>query len=158
MELKIYNIINNPVPQLNIFKKIQVEEEDFEDDNKIVEIMNKYIHMDKLNSEYVYALGLSYSLYPKGLLFVSKGKCDSCEVDMRDLATGLLLMGAEQFMCFHNHPGGQRKISESDRISTRNYQNIANLLGLNFLSHIMITQGYFDYCDIIESEDYIPFS
>lgn len=156
MKLGIYNVINNPLPQLATIKEIDVNEEDFEYDEKIVNIMNNYLNMDKLSSEYVYALSLTYNCIPRGIVLVSVGKCDQCNPDVRELATGLLLTGAEQFMCFHNHPGYNKKISKDDVNMTNKYKEIGNLIGIHFLKHIMITKDFYDYCN--DNEEFeLPF-
>lgn len=150
MEIGLYNIINNPLPVLNNLNYFKVKETDFLEDDKIVQIVNKYLKMDRLASEHVYVLGLTYSLLPKGFLQVSVGKSDSCEVDLKSLATGILLMGSEQFICFHNHPGGERKISNADLKITERYREIGELLEIKFLKHIMITKDYYTYCSLKE--------
>jgi DNA repair protein RadC len=152
MEIQIYDIINNPLPQLYTLKTIKVKESDFLQDDSIVKIMNKYLLMDKLASEHIYALGLTYSLIPKGIIQVSIGEPDGCVVNLKQLATGLLLMGTEQFICFHNHPGGMKKISKADRELTDKYKEIGQLLNIDFLNHIMITKDYYDYCESDKKE------
>lgn len=154
MKIGIYDIINNPLPQLMTIREVEVNQNDFQSDEGIVNIFNKQLQMNKLNSEHIYALSLTYGLIPKGIIQVSVGKCDGCEANLRGLAIGLLLTGAEQFMCVHNHPGGNKQISQGDRKLTQKYKEIGNLLDINFIKHIMITQNYFAYCDIKQ----IPFS
>lgn len=146
MNIRLYDIINNPNPQLYPIKQIEVKEKDFEYDEGIVAIMNRHLQMDKLASEHIYVLGLTYSLYPRGILQLNIGTSNSCPVDMKKLATGLLLMGAEQFMCFHNHPGYERKISDVDIQLTEKYKELSRIIDINFLKHIMITKDYYTEC------------
>lgn len=157
MKLGVYDIINNPLPQLNLIKEIEVNKKDFEYDEDIVKIMNKHLKMDKLSSENIYALSLTKGGLPRGIIHVSKGKCDSAECDMRGLAIGLLLTGAESFMCFHNHPGGSKEISDNDINATKNYKELGNLIGVYLIRHIMITQNFFSSCED-PGDSYIPFS
>ena len=152
MKLSVYDIINDPLPKLNELQIINAEIKSFETDNGIVEVFNKEIKMDKLSSEHIYSLSLTYGLIPRGIIQVGVGKCDSCEANLRDLAIGLLLTGAEQFMCFHNHPGGTRAISEADIELTRRYKELGKILDIQFLKHIMITQGYYTECEDTRTE------
>lgn len=146
MRIGIYDIINNPLPELYTIKEIDVDLKDFEYDEDIVGILNKQLKMDKLNSEHIYALSLTYGMIPKGILQISVGKCNKADADIRKLAIGLLLTGAEQFMCFHNHPGGNKEISINDRLMTNRYKEIGDILDIDFIRHLMITQDYYSIC------------
>ena len=156
MKLKVYDIIDNPLPQLYLIKEFDVNKNDFKEDVNIVKIINSNLKMDQLDSEHIYALSLTYGLIPRGIIQVAVGKCDMCNVNIRLLAIGLLLTGAEQFICFHNHPGGNKIISQSDKDLTKTYRELGELLDINFLRHIMITQNHFEYCE--DSSEKLPFS
>lgn len=149
MKLGVYNIINDPLPKLNKIRDINVEIKEFEYEHDIVGFMNRELKMDKLSSEHIYALSLTFDMKPRGIIQVAVGKCDECEIDMRELATGLLLTGAEQFMCFHNHPGGAREIPDTDKRVSGHYERLGDLIGVEFDRHIMITQGYYAVCEPI---------
>lgn len=157
MKTYIYNIINNPLPKLNIIKTINVIEEDFKYYDRIVKILNKQIKMNKLTSEHIYALALTNSLYPKGIIEVAKGNSNKCDSNIRELAIGLLLTGAEQFMVFHNHPGYTKEISEGDIYMTQKYRELGNLIGIDFIEHIMITKDCYMEC-ISDEEKQLPFN
>ena len=103
-------------------------------------------------------MSLTYGNLPRGVVQLSIGKCDESSVDIRDLAIGLLLTGAEQFMCFHNHPGGNRKISESDKLLTDKFLELGELLNINFVRHLMVTQDYFCECPPTKNIENVPFS
>lgn len=146
MNIGIYDIVNDPLPQLNKIKDINVNLNDFKSDKDIVKLFNKHLKMDKLISEHIYGLSLTYALIPKGIIQVAVGKSDKCMMDSRTLAAGLLLTGAEQFMMFHNHPGGSKIISQADIRMSNEYERIGNLLSIDFIRHIMITKDYWAYC------------
>lgn len=146
MRIGVYDIINDPLPKLYKIKDITVDQNKFEYEKDIVNMMNKYLKMDKLDSEHIYALSLTYGLIPKGIIYVSKGDNSGSKANLRGLAIGLLLTGAEQFMCFHNHPGGNKNISMGDKIMTEEFEELGNCIGIEFLTHIMITQNYYHEC------------
>lgn len=152
MKIGVYNIINNPLPQLSLIKEIKLNNMLLDSDKKIIDIMNKHLYMDKLASEHIYALGLNYGWVPKGIIQVGVGLCNECDANLRDLAIGLLLLGSEQFICFHNHPGNCEDPSESDMILTKKYREIGELIGIKFLDHIMITQGLYVSCKEQDTE------
>ena len=155
MKLGVYDIINDPFPQLLKIKDITVDKNDFEYDETIVNIMNKHIKLDKLTSENIYVLSLTSSLYPKGILHISTGNWQHVEVDYRKLAMGLLLTGAEQFICFHNHPGYSKEITIGDRCITNKYIEISELLEIDFIKHIMVTKNYYAECEKISNEEIV---
>lgn len=146
MRINIYNIINDPLPKLNKIHGFNAEIKLFQKEEDIVSVLNKELKIDKLSSEHIYALSLTYGLIPKGIIQVGVGTCDGCEANLRDLAIGLLLTGAEQFICFHNHPGGNKNISNADIELTQKYKAIGDLIGIEFIKHIMITQNYYTEC------------
>lgn len=146
MKIGVYNIINDPLAKLNLEREIDIEKEDLEEIDNIVEVLNKQLLFNKLSSEHIYAVGMTYGLIPKGIIHVSSGTCEGVEVDLRGLATGLLLMGAEQFICFHNHPGGNDKVSEEDIELTDTYTRLGKLIGIYCLDHIMVEQNNWHYC------------
>ena len=147
MKVGVYDVINDPLPKLYKIKDIEISKNDLEYDETIVSMLNNKLKMDKLSSEHIYALSLTYGMIPKGILQVSIGKCDSADVDVRKLAIGLLLLGTEQFMCFHNHPGGSKKPSLSDNLLTNKYKEIGDLLEIEFIRHLMITKDYYCICE-----------
>lgn len=158
MKVGLYDIINNPLPELYKIKDSNFKDKSLEYDEYIVQELNKNLMLDKLISEHVYLLSLTYSNNPKGIIQLSIGKCDESIISLRDLGIGLLLTGAEQFMCFHNHPGGNREISQSDILLTDRFIEVGNLLGIEFIRHIMITQNYYCECKKSNRLNDIPFS
>lgn len=147
MEIGVYDIINDPLPMLHEIKTINVAKTNFSSDNKIVNVLNKELMMDKMDSEYVYALALSFDLTPRGIILVGIGNNQKHLENIRGLGIGLLLTGAEQFMVFHNHPGGNKNISKSDKILSKKYHELGDTIGIDFIRHIMITKNYFDICE-----------
>lgn len=146
MNLGVYTIINDPLPKLFKIKTINVEEKQFEYTDSIVELLKDELKVDKMDSEFVYALSLTYGLVPRGILLVSMGNNETHIANMRGLGIGLLLTGAEQFMVFHNHPGKNKKPSEADYEMTKRYEELGRVLGIDFIKHIMIAGDYYESC------------
>lgn len=146
MKLGVYTIVNTPLPKLLKIKTINVNIEDFEYIENIVNILNNKLSMDKLDSEFIYALSLTYGLIPRGIILIGVGNNQSATENLRGLGIGLLLTGAEQFMVFHNHPGGNKKPSKEDYGMTELYKILGQSIGVEFYKHIMITQNYYEEC------------
>ena len=102
MKLDVYTIINNPKPELMTIKTITVNKKVFEYECDIVDMLREKLNMDKMDSEFTYVLGMNFSLEPKGILLAGVGNNKNSPSNLRGIAIGLLLMGAEQFYVFHN--------------------------------------------------------
>ena len=147
MIINLYEVINNPLPKLNIIKEIETEDKDiFKYTDKTVDFLNKYLHMNKLTSESIYAISLSSQLDCNGIIFVAKGTCTSCNNNFRELAQGLLLTGAETFEVYHNHPSGCTEPSDNDCKTTDSYVDLADILGINFEGHYLIAKDTYKEC------------
>jgi len=157
MKIGLYDVINDPLPQLMKIKDFNVDEENFNYEDEMVKILNKKLNMDKLSVEHTYAIALTSTLQPKGILQCSIGDCRGAIVNTRLIATGLLLLGAERFYFFHNHPGCDKNVSEQDVKTTDLLVRLGELIGVRLDKHIMITQNFWTYCE--DSEDMrLPFS
>lgn len=153
MKIGIYDIINNPLPELLLEREITVKKSDFETCSNIVNLLNKELKMNKLHSEHMYALALTMANEPRGILLCGVGNSEEVLFNSRGLATGLLLLGAEQFMVFHNHPGCSKIISDGDKDITERMETIGNLLQIRFIDHLMITKGYYASCKDVCDDD-----
>lgn len=155
LKVGLYDIINDPIPKLYKIKDLNISKGVMEYDSEIVNELNDNLLLDKLSSEHVYVLSLTYGNYPRGIVQLSIGKCDESSVDMRNLAIALLLTGAEQFMCFHNHPGGNKIISKSDMLLTDKFLDLGELLDIKFIRHLMITRNYYCECPPTNNKEII---
>ena len=153
MNIGVYDIINDPFPTLHRFMNISAKENEFRDDKSIVKVLNRELKMDKLDSEHIYILALTDSFYPLGILLCSVGNERRSTYNNRTAGMGLLLLGAERFSVFHNHPHGVKEISDSDRELTKKIELMAGLFEIQFDGHIMITQDYYDYCNVMETNE-----
>lgn len=79
---------------------------------------------------------------------LSKGGMTGTVVDVRLLFKNVLSFSAVGVILVHNHPSGTLKPSESDLKLTRKIKEGAELLDLNLLDHIIITQkNYYSFAD-----------
>ena len=157
IKLGIYDVINDPLPQIIKIKDIIVNEDDFQYESRMVDIMNEKLYMDKLSVEHAYAIALTASLYPRGILQCNIGDCKGVKIDSRLLGTGLLLLGAERFYLFHNHPGYSKEISLEDKKITDRLAELGDLIGIELEEHVMITKDYWERCSGMVDEK-LPFS
>lgn len=147
MQIGIFNITYNTLPCLHLIKKINIKKNECTCDEDIVAALNRELMYNKLSSEHIYALAMNYNMDPLGIILIGVGTCSKCDADLRTLAIGLLLLGAEWFMCFHNHPNGNRTISNSDRELTGYYKRLGEAIGIEFVRHLMIARNTFEICE-----------
>lgn len=135
---------NNDKPYLNKNKAIKVSDK-IETYEEMVDIMNRRFKMNKLGTEHCYVIAFTYSLEPIGIIHLSSGTSLGCEINNRELFMSLLLLGAEQFVVFHNHVNGNKNPSGNDFLVTSNIQQASDLLGLRFLKHIIISKNDYSF-------------
>jgi len=77
---------------------------------------------------------------------INQGGLDASIVDMRLLMKSLLEKEATAFIIAHNHPSGNLQPSRSDRELTRKINDAAQLLQIQLLDHMIISQKkYFSF-------------
>lgn len=105
-------------------------------------------HLEDLNHEEFWVLTLNRRNSVISKHQISIGGITSTIVDQRkifkialdDISTGIVL--------FHNHPSGNHLPSESDNQLTKKLKAAGNLLDINVLDHLIITQdNYYSYVD-----------
>ncbi len=108
----------------------------------------KMILNDK-KQEYFYCLYLDVknNVIKDKLLFI--GTINQSLVHPREIFKEAYLVSASSIICVHNHPSGSIKPSKNDIEITKQLCEAAQLLGINFLDHIII--GGYDYYSFMEN-------
>lgn len=78
-----------------------------------------------------------------GLLRVAQltdGTADRSLILVRDVLSAVLAIGGARFAVAHNHPGGSVEPSESDVEVTARLRTAADMVGLRFLDHVIVTE------------------
>lgn len=119
--MKVFTLVEdeNLHPQL---KLIWGEENEHYDDlyDALDTIMwiDEFFHMTELVDEEQLLVALGKSGMLLGIYPVSKGDHESCNFNLREMATFLLLIGAKKFFTVHNHPSRYRAEPSEEDIST----------------------------------------
>lgn len=83
-----------------------------------------------------------------GLRTVSKGGMTSTVVDSKIVFSVALKCLSSSIILAHNHPSGQIKPSEQDKLLTQKLREGAKLLDISILDHIIIGSGrYYSFAD-----------
>ncbi len=78
-----------------------------------------------------------------GINLVSIGSLTLAIIHPREVFKPLILMNAAAWICAHNHPsGGDPTPSQEDRVLTSRLRQGADLLGINLLDHLILTDQH----------------
>lgn len=91
--------------------------------------------------EQMYLIGMDIKNNIRLKHLIAKGGYNAITVSPADIFSHLLRLNLRNFAIVHNHPSGDPSASEEDLIFTKKINQGATLLGLNFLDHIIVTQG-----------------
>lgn len=83
-----------------------------------------------------------------GCLTVSESGPCSTAVDVKLILQGALLTNASGVIIAHNHPSGNLKPSEPDKIMTERIRKALMVMEVNLLDHLIVTrESYFSFVD-----------
>lgn len=98
--------------------------------------------------ETAYALYLNQDNRVKGFLKLSDGGMTNVIVDPRVLMMGALGCMATAIVLCHNHPSGNPRPSEDDRLLTKKLLAACKLMDISFIDHIVMGAGrYYSFRD-----------
>ena len=146
----IYKMIkgNNNEPKLVKDKPLQIEmvledkAELFDDYSSTVLLIDNF-QMDQLYNEEMYCLAYNDSKELLGCFRISEGSQNECSSDYKKIFTFLLLIGAERFKLYHNHPSNTLNPSIPDVESDMMIMNISDALGIEYSgSYIITSEGF----------------
>jgi DNA repair protein RadC len=121
------------IPQSELIK-ITCSKESFE-------LLKRFYDPDKLEHiETSYVVLLNKAGRVLGVKKLGEGGIDHCIIDPRIVFQTALLSNATGIILSHNHPSGNRKISEADRKITKQIKEAGELLSISVLDHIIITE------------------
>ena len=95
-----------------------------------------------LDREHFIVCGLDAKHSIIGVNIVSIGSLTLAIVHPREVFKPLILMNAVAWICAHNHPSGDVAPSEEDRVLTSRLRQGADLLGIRFLDHLILTEEH----------------
>ena len=79
---------------------------------------------------------------------ISRGGIDQTTADVRTILREALLQRATQIVLVHNHPSGNVKPSNDDRLLTQRVKQGAEVMNIRVLDHLVVTDGsYYSFND-----------
>lgn len=148
----------NRLPYLvSIGKTRLTDEETHQNPKKMVEIIRRVYHADRLPEEHMYMMVFDNKLHLTGLFEISHGTCRETLVNPAQIMQRLFLCGASVFCIAHTHPSGDVTPSVDDDRMTSRLAAVAKICGVDFCDHIIIGGAHKDrFFSYREQTDLLP--
>ena len=78
------------------------------------------------------------------IIDVSQGGTSSIAIDLKDILSEPIKIGAAKIILVHNHPAGSTIPSQPDIQLTQKLYNVASQLGIEFIDHIIIAKDKYE--------------
>lgn len=116
------------------------------DSTSVFEYYRNILGDKKQEHFYCIYLNTKNQIIKDKLLFV--GTINESLVHPREIFKEAYLLSASAIICVHNHPTGNVAPSKNDVLITNQLKSVGNLLGINFLDHIIIGKNdYYSFMD-----------
>lgn len=116
------------------------------DANSIYEYYKGILIDKKQEHFYCIYLDTKNNIIKDKLLFV--GTINESLVHPREIFKEAYLLSSSSIICIHNHPSGNTKPSQNDISITKQLVEVGNILGINFLDHIIIgDNNYYSFME-----------
>jgi DNA repair protein RadC len=104
--------------------------------------------------EFVTVIGLDLQNCPTVIHVVGTGSPNQSQVFIGNIFKPLLLSNSMAFIIVHNHPADSLIPSRADIEVTQRIKNVAELMEVNFLDHIIVNSDVSDHFSIRSSNDW----
>ena len=105
-------------------------------------------HLGKQAEEVLMVVCVDIKLNDIGRFEVSRGSLNASIVSIREIFKRVMLCNAHSFFLVHNHPSGDLTPSHSDIEVTKAVKKASNILQIELLDHVIISQD--DYVSLKE--------
>lgn len=127
-------------------QSLQVERRVIRNSRDIFELMQPLVGHLPTEEFWVIAMDNAPKVIKK--VRISVGGIDYTAVDIRIVMRVLIEAGATSFALSHNHPSGNIKPSLEDKAMTDRIKKSAEIMGLRFIDHVIVTdRGYYSFAD-----------
>ena len=112
------------------------------------DVYNAFKNLHETDREKFYAIHLDTKNKVIGVDMVSQGSLDYSPVHPREVYKPAILSSAASVIFVHSHPSGDPEPSVSDREITRQLEQVAELMGIEVLDHVIIGRDeYYSFAD-----------
>lgn len=127
--------------EIKVSEKIQLDSP-----KKVVEILQKVLKSEDLidqEKEHFWVIGLNNRNIIKYLELISLGILNANLVHPREVFRLAIMKGVASIIVSHNHPSGDPEPSEDDLEITKRLKKSGEILGIEVLDHLIITNKRF---------------
>ena len=103
-------------------------------------------------NEHVYVACMDTKLHIIGCFEASHGSVNCSMFPVREILQKALMIGAVSIAICHNHPTGDYTPSNEDREATSRIKAAAELVGINFIDHVILGANNAGYYSFTENE------
>jgi DNA repair protein RadC len=138
-----------PEVKLRILRGKKVNSNKVTNGKDSVDILRKFIPASKVQTqEFAVALYLNNNNNVLAAYQFGMGGFTATVMEFRLLMAAALKLGATSIILCHNHPSGNLKPSDADKVVTKQIINVANLHNISILDHIILTKdGYYSFAE-----------
>ena len=140
MIINEYKLVRNEDrhPLLKVCKSFDYDTNIFNTPYEVATLMVEIFNMNELFIEYSYVLGFDFSNRLLGIVELGHQTDNQTVSPIKELFISLLLMGANNFICVHNHPNNVLEASIEDKNFSNKLLLNANLLEIVFRDSIIV--------------------
>ena len=109
----------------------------------IVDIVDGLFDLSSQVIEYMYVVAFDMRMHVLGIMELGHGSEFEVRFEMRELFSALMLMRAARFVLIHNHVHNVTVPSRADEIRTEQVRQASELMGFQFLNHIIVGENTF---------------
>lgn len=107
---------------------------------KVNDLAREILKREDQEKEHFYILLLDSKNRLKSVKHISTGTLTSSLVHPREVFRPAILAGSASIVAFHNHPSGDTSPSKEDISITERLQEVGDLVGIEFLDHVIISE------------------
>lgn len=143
MKVGLYDIFfskKNGLPELRKIKTLNALNDISYSTNDIVNLLNSELGFSEMRNEHTYIACLSFANFLMGVGILGIGDNEEVKISNATLGAYLLLMGADRFTVFHNHPAGTIEPSESDEQTSLIYKGIGAIYNIELYDDVVVAR------------------
>lgn len=114
--------------------------QDYSTPQDIADFILQSLKIQNCAEEYLYVICFNTRSHLIGCFEASHGTVNNSIVSTREIMQKALMIGAIKIAFTHNHPSGDCTPSEYDIQSTEIVKEACNVLGIELLDHIIVSQ------------------
>ena len=107
----------------------------------IVELINAHEKYDLAPTEKIIVIAMDNKNQINTYTEIATGTTGYANFNMSELFKTILLSNSNKFILVHNHPSGDTTPSKEDFKITEKIKDASNIMGLQFLDHIVIGEN-----------------